>query len=263
MRSLSAPLLALVALLSACSDPPTMAGTVKDPWGHAVAGATVQLEDVVEQATTDPNGAFSFPRVTGKRRIQVGKEGYIRTMETWGLPDELESELTSIDLRVFPDPPSSGFFLINDTAYSELVAHPVDVAGTEIKAYTGIKAGGETKIRSKDRLRFIFNSPRSSAELAHLDLQIHKLEFIEDVPVSSVLGEEQVKINRFIAKGEPVPFELKELDSGDDYLLTTRAALEPGYYAFHTEGQLTTSRSDGLDKLPEELRKAWPLQVTE
>ena len=263
MRSQSAPMLALVALLTACSDPPTMVGTVKDPWGHAVAGATVQLEDVVEQVSTDPNGAFSFPRVTGKRRIQVGKEGYIRTMETWGLPADLESELTSIDLRVFPDPPSSGFFLINDTAYSELVAHPVDVAGTEIKAYTGIKAGGEVKIRSKDRLRFIFSSPRSRAELAHLDLQLHRLEFIEAVPVSSVLGEEQVKINRFIAKGEHVPFELKELDSGDDYLLTTRAGLEPGFYAFHTEGQLTTSRSDGLDKLPEELRKAWPLQVTE
>lgn len=263
MRSLSTPLLALVSLLTACSDPPTMVGTVKDPWGQPLAGATVQIEDVVEQATTDASGAFSFQRVTGKRRIQAGKDGYIRTVEAWGLPDELESELTSIDLRVFPDPPQSGFFLINDTAYSELAAQSVDLAGTEIKAYTGIKTGGEVKIRSKDRLRFIFSSPRSRAELAHLDLQLHRLEFIENVPVSTVLGEEQVKINRFIAAGEPVPFELKELDSGDDYLLTTRASLEPGHYAFHTEGQLTTTRSDGLDKLPEELRKAWPLLVTE
>jgi hypothetical protein len=71
------------------------------------------------------------------------------------------------------------------------------------------------------------------------------------------------KINRFIASGEPMAFELRELDSGDDYLLTTREPLAPGFYAFHTEGQLTTSRSDGLDKLPEELRKAWPLQVVE
>ena len=255
--------LALVAALTACSDPPTMSGTVKDPWGTPVAGATVQLEDVTEQVTTDAAGAFTFPRVTGKRRIQVGREGFIRAMESWGLPDDLESELTSIDLRIFPDPPEPGFFLINETAYSQLEAHPVDVAGTEIKAYTGIKAGGEVKVRTKDRLRFVFSSARSRAELAHLDLQLHKLDFIEDVTVPTVLGEESVKINRFIASGEPMAFELRELDSGDDYLLTTREPLAPGFYAFHTEGQLTTSRSDGLDKLPEELRKAWPLQVVE
>ena len=262
MRRLSA-LLSLVATLTACSDPPTMSGTVKDPWGAPVAGAVVQLEDVAEQVTTDDQGVFTFQRVTGKRRIQVGREGYIRSLESWGLPDDLESELTSIDLRIFPDPPNAGFFLINDTAYSELAAHPVDVAGTEIKAYTGIKAGGEVKIRSKDRLRFVFSSARSRAELAHLDLQLHALEFIEDVAVPTVLGEEMVKINRFIATGEAVPFELRELDSGDDYLLTTREPLAPGYYAFHTEGQLTTTRNDGLDKLPEELRKAWPLRVVE
>ena len=64
----------------------------------------------------------------------------------------------------------------------------------------------------------------------------------------------------WVAK-DVVEFDLKGLSSEDDYLITTREKLKPGIYAFHTEDVLTADDKDALDKMPKEMRVAYPFEV--
>jgi hypothetical protein len=256
------PLL-LATFSLACGDPPQITGRVIDPWGKPVGGATVQLEGVPEHALADENGTFSFERVAGKRKIAAGKDGFIRNTESWGLPDDPEAVVEPLTIRVFPEPAVPGFHLIGADGYSELESEDVDVVGTELGAVSGIAHAGKIKVKAGEQQRVIFTSSRTRAELAHLNLQLHKVEFVENTTVPGVLGDETVKVNRYVVTGDAIPFDLKELESDNDYLIVTRNQLEAGHYAFHTEEHMSHDSKDGLDKTPPEMRKAWPFQVAE
>ena len=60
MRRISLLTSALLLSLAACTDPPTVSGTVTDIWGRPVEGATVRLEGAPEHTTTDGAGAFTL-----------------------------------------------------------------------------------------------------------------------------------------------------------------------------------------------------------
>lgn len=245
-----------------CSTTPMVNGTVVDCFGDPVEGARVQVEGFTEHAMTDAKGVFEVPAFTGKKRVQAGKDGYILARDSYYIPEEEGKSSDPIKLHLYPDPEKPGFHLVNGDKYSELPTQMIDVVGTELHAYTGIKDHGEITVKPKDRMRFIFSTTRSRAQIAHLGLELHKLEFVENTPVSSVLGEQSVKVNRFVAT-ESQEFELKELPSDDDWLIVTKKKLEPGVYAFHTEGLMTSKDVDALDKTPEELRQAYPFQIKE
>jgi hypothetical protein len=58
---------------------PSLRGTVKDPSGAAVPGATVQLSGSgrEQRKTTDVNGQFSFPSlVPGKYQVRITAKGF-------------------------------------------------------------------------------------------------------------------------------------------------------------------------------------------
>jgi hypothetical protein len=44
-------------------------------------------------------------------------------------------------------------------------------------------------------------------------------------------------------------------------VIMTREKLSPGMYAFHTQGTLTSKDPTALDKLPKEMRVAYPFEV--
>jgi len=98
------------------------------------------------------------------------------------------------------------------------------------------------------------------SELKQLDLQLHKLKFIEEDSVPGVLGETAVRLNLWVADSS-VPFDLVGMETEDDYTLKTREPLEAGMYAFHTQGVLTSKDSTALDKLPAEMRISFPFEV--
>jgi len=255
-------LLSVSAFLFAlgCGSDPTLAGTVHDCFGAPVAGATVTLEGVTEHVSTDAQGAFSLPAAfTGKRQIQAGKEGYILSREAAFINEGAET-IDPVKLLLFPDPGKPGFHLVNLTAYSELPEEAIDTVGTELHAYTGVKDHGQVSVSAAEKLRFIFSTTRSRAQIARLGLELHKLEFVENTTVAGVLGEETVKVNRFVAT-ERQEFDLKELPSEDDWLIGTRNKLEPSIYAFHTEGLMTSKHVDVADKTPPELRVAYTFEV--
>ena len=109
-------------------------------------------------------------------------------------------------------------------------------------------------------LEFVFSSEARRSELKQLGLQLHKLKFLENDSVPGVLGETTVKLNLWVSD-ETVPFDLTGMETDDDYSIKTREKLEPGVYAFHTQGILSSKDPTALDKLPEEMRVAFPFEV--
>jgi hypothetical protein len=268
MSRLSARLLFFAAAavgVIGCGSEPTMTGKVSDVWNGPVAGATVSVEGLTDNVTSGADGSFTLPVLSGKKRVKAGAEGYVHVLETIVFPETKDAEATGPDVKLvlYPAPETTGFHLVNSQAYSKLPGQAIDTTGTELNAYTGIKDPGDTKVGKKPRQRLIYRVAHEPHEIARMGLELHRLDFVEEMPIPGPEGEETVKINRFIAKGEPIEFDLKQLASDDCYLIVTQADLAPGYYAFHSEGLLTSNDVDALDKTPEKLRKAYPFQIKE
>lgn len=261
MRRISLLTSALLMSLAACSDPPQVTGTVTDIWGRPVDGATVRLEGVSEHATTDGAGAFVFDARVGELRVEAGKDGWIKAGAKVRVAEDVD-EAPAVTIELHEEPASPGFFAVNHTKkeYSKLEALPIDVVGSEIGAYIGLKDDRDTVLRSDKAIRIVFSSTAKSTEVSRLGLKLHRLEFIEREKVTSVLGDQEVAVNLWVAR-DAVPFDLTSLPSEDDYLIAARGPLKPGTYAFHTEGVLTSKSKDALDKTPKELQVAYPFIV--
>jgi hypothetical protein len=261
MRRISLLTSALLLSLAACTDPPTVSGTVTDIWGRPVDGATVRLEGAPEHTTTDAAGAFTFEARVGDLRVEAGKDGWIKAgTKVKILEDAGEDPIVAIEMH--REPAAPGFFAINHNKkeYSKLEALPIDVVGSEIGAYIGLKDDRDIILRADKAVKLVFSSTAKSTEVSRLGLKLHRLEFIEKETVTGVLGDQEVAVNLWVAK-EAVPFDLESLPSEDDYLLSARAPLKPGTYAFHTEGVLASKSKDALDKTPKELQVAYPFIV--
>jgi len=260
------PRLLLFAVTAAgfigCGTEPTMTGAVKDVWDKPIAGATVTIEGVTELATTSDKGSFDMPVLQGKKRVKAGANGFVHVQETFVFPEGSDSKVEppNVELVLYPEPPSEGLFLVNTKEYSKLDGQTISTTGTQLQAYTGVENPGKVKVPAKPRQRFVYRVALEPNEIARVGLELHRLEFVQDTTVSGAMGETNVKVNRFVAK-EEVEFDLKELATAHHYLIITRSKLNSGYYAFHSEGLLTSGDVDGLDKTPEELRKAYPFQV--
>lgn len=252
---------ALLLSLTACSDPPTVNGTVTDLWGRPIDGATVRLEGVTDLATTDGGGAFRFESTAGQHRVEAGKDGWIKG-GTKVTVSESGEETPAVSIELYEEPAAPGFYAINHNKkeYSPLEALPIKVVGSEIGAYIGIEDDRDVVLRKDKAIKVIFSSTAKVTEVSRLGLKLHRLEFVESDTVTSVLGDQEVAVNLWVAK-EAVPFDMTGLPSEDDYMIAARAPLEPGTYAFHTEGVLSSKSKDALDQTPEELQVAYPFIV--
>lgn len=245
-----------------CGTEPTMSGKVADVWNNPIVDAKVTIEGVADQPKTGADGSFTLPVLEGKKKIKAGADGFVHVQETFVFPEGENSTVAmpDVSLTLYPAPEKPGLYMVNTQKYSELEGSTIDTLGTELHAYTGLENPGKVKVAAQARQRLIYRVPLEPNEIARMGLELHRLDFVQDTTVAGAMGEANVKVNRFVAK-ESIEFDLKQLASDDCYLIVTRAKLDPGYYAFHTEGLLTSNDVDALDKTPEELRKAYPFQV--
>lgn len=258
-------MLILASFAFGCAEPAQMTGSVTDVWGKPLGGATVQFEGVVDHTTTDAEGHFSFVVPDpGKRRIMAGHDGYVRNTAEITISDDKDAVIPSPVVKLYPEPEQPGFYAVNLRSFDHLEAKPITTVGTEIHAYTGVADIGTVALAGKGKREFVFRSTLRSSELARLDLQLHRLEFITVTPVPGVLGEAEVKVNLHVVKDaakDTQKFDLKALPTDDTYLITTREPLKPGIYAFDTEGLLTSHDDDVLSKTPKEMQVAYPFEV--
>ena len=244
-----------------CSKPPVQSGVVKDVFGHPLEGATVIMEGVFEQKITDADGAFTFPRQKTNMRITAGKKGYIKDTEVAVPPAREKDEAPPVQLALYPDPPEKGFYEVGRDGYTKLEPRQIYVVGTELKSVSGLKETSDETLGHNDGpTRFVFSSSLRPSEIAQLDLKMHHLDFVDTIDVPGVLGKEPVTANLWVANS-PVQFELEQLATQDDYLITTRETLAGGAYAFHTGGVLTSKDVRVLNTLPKELQFAYAFDM--
>ena len=72
----------IVLLLTGCSDPPVVHGTVQNIWGTAIEGAEVRMEGINDPQLTIADGSFSFPAKDGVLRFRADAGGHIYDVET-------------------------------------------------------------------------------------------------------------------------------------------------------------------------------------
>jgi hypothetical protein len=251
----------LLVTTVACSDPPTLAGTVTNVWGEKIEGATVRLEGDSEHHVSGADGAFSFEVKPGKRRVEAGKKGWIKSGTTINIDEDADS-VPAVTIELHEEPARPGFYAVNHNKkeYSHLEARSIKVIGSEVGAYIGLTEDADIIMRKDHSVQFIFSSTARASELSRLGLKLNKLEFVPKEQVTGVLGDQDVAVNLWVAKDD-VAYDLTGLPSEDDYLITVRGKMAPGAYAFHTEGVLTSTDINALEKTPKEMRVAYAFDV--
>ena len=245
--------------LMACSDPPVHQGRVTDRWGKPIAGVTIGLTGTAKQMVSGSDGKFTIPVQEKEIKIRAGKPGYIKkTMKIDAFSGN--GNPSPVLIAMYPDPESAGFYAVTSSAYTELSTKVVKTVGTDIRAFNGLPDVGKIRLNGKKPLEFVFSSEARRSELKQLGLQLHRLKFLESDTVPGVLGETPVTLNLWVSDAT-IPFDLTGMETDDDYTLRTREKLEPGLYAFHTQGILSSKDPTALDKLPEEMRVAFPFEV--
>lgn len=242
-----------------CEDPQTHKGRVTDRWGTPLSDVTIAIDGETTQIQSNNGGSFALPTATLAMRIRAGKDGYIHRMVT--VPGYTGDETPNpVGIQLYPDPGNPGFYAVKSTKYAAVNARVVKTVGTDLRAVNGMPDVGEVRLRHEKPLEFVFSTEARRSELKQLDLQLHRLKFVEQEAVPGVLGAQDVKINLWVAD-QVVSFDLTGLATDDDYVIMTREKLSPGMYAFHTQGTLTSKDPTALDKLPKEMRVAYPFEV--
>jgi hypothetical protein len=245
--------------LMACSEPPTHKGVVTDRWGKPVAGVIVGYMGSADQLVSGPDGRFTLPTQAADFKVRAGKPGFI--MQTVSVTGHAEgAEPVPVRFALYPNPEATGFYAVGSTSYTAVESKAVKTVGTDIRAFHGIGDIGKARVKTTKPAEFVFSSEARRSELKQLGLQLHRLKFLEQESLPGVLGETEITLNLWVAD-EAVAFDLAALETDNDYTIRTRALLDPGVYAFHTQGILTSKDPSALDKLPSEMRVAFPFEV--
>jgi hypothetical protein len=249
-------LLALLVLLAGCKETQTLDGQVVDIWGNPVTEATIVMEGQTTRPSTDAYGNFSLPFIAGTQKIKAGREGYIQ--------EHIEVEVVEgeppppVILRLYPKPEENGFYVVGKGDYARLAPEKVYRLGNELVSITGIKSV-QARVES-DPFEIVFHTDIRMDEIMRLGLEMHALEYKKTATVLTALGEDEVKVNLWISKGE-IPIQIDAMRSRNDYKVTAEESMKPGWYAFHTQDLLDPKEADKFAAVPEALRVAYPFEL--
>lgn len=258
---LLAPLALFAGLVLVSCRGPTVEGSVVDPWGHALEDVTVIVEGVTEEQLTNEAGRFEIETERGAvLNMLAGREGYIKGTTSVRVPRGEDAPVPEPVIVLYPDPEEPGFYVVGESGYVRLDEEAVRTVGTELTSFTGVADAEGGGVPAQGQLRVVFATNLRRADISRLDLRLSRLEFVERQPIKDVYGETEVTVNLWVAR-ESVPFELTGLASATDYLLTSREPLPTGAYAFHIQGVLTDPDVHHLERLPKEMRVAYPFEV--
>lgn len=248
-----------LVLLTACGAPPEapkLRGQVTDAWNKPLAGVTILAEGLEQRATTDAQGNFALPMMTGEVSLKAGMEGYIQDALT--LQVDNPAAAPKADIKLYPKPEEDGFYAIGLGGYSKIEEQPVKARGTELESFYGLPSLG--KVRVEAPLKVLFHTGWTYDEVQRADLELVELSFTKASELDGAVGVANAEIDLYTKK-RSIPVEITALRSRSDYLITVGEELEPGSYAFHTQGTLTPRDQEAFSKVPENLRVAFPVQL--
>ncbi|TNE86395.1 MAG: carboxypeptidase regulatory-like domain-containing protein [Deltaproteobacteria bacterium] len=250
--------LPLLLLLAACGSPeaPKLQGQVTDIWDKPIEGVTILIDGVDSQPATDASGSFSFPMMQGDVQIKAGKEGYIQ--ESTKITVDDPANAPSARLKLYPKPDVAGFYAVGLGGYSKIDAEAVHAKGTELETFYGLKSLGGARLETP--LRVVFHTEFTYDQVQRMDLELVELEFTKATELQGAVGIAEAEIDLYTKK-RIIPIEITAMKSKSDYLITVKEELQPGAYAFHTQGTLAPKDQESFAKIPDNLRIAFPLEL--
>lgn len=250
------PAAPIVAALLACGPGPAIEGKVVDIWGEPIEGATVRLAGHHEQPLTDREGRYRLPLFTGTREIKVGRQGYVQDrVEVVGQGRAAPGPL----FELYPQPASYGLYLVNAGAYAALPPTRVTEFASGFDTLRGLPTSGQA-VLDGHQLRVLFHTPLKADEVARLDLELHRLRFVDHTDMLGPLGHVSANVHLWVSDAT-LPIEVTPLRSRTDYLVCAPGPLEPGTYALQTQNLLHGTPDAAVRVLPDELRVVFPFEV--
>ncbi len=246
----------LLLALVACGPAPSLEGKVVDLWGNPIEGATVRLAGYAEQPLTDHEGRYRLPPFVGPREIRVGKQGYVQDRKEFS-GDGAPGKGPLFELYVMPD--HYGLYLVNAGTYGRLPETRVTEIGMAGDTLRGVRLSGDV-VAETQKLRVVFHTPLKLDEIGRLDLELHRLRYIKEAEVLGALAPVRANVNLWVSERE-LPLAVTPLASRTDYIVSAPEPLEPGVYAFQTQGLLARGEDNRARALPEELRVVFPFEV--
>lgn len=250
----STPLVAQLAACT-CSETPMITGEVVDLWGNPVEGMQVAIKEIEPSFTTARNGTFALPMMP-TATVTLTRDGYLPRTVTLEPPD-LQAPFQQT-IEVIPKPESPGYYIVGEAGFLPLAAEPVVRTGTDLQTWQGIRSSGDVSAKAGD-LRVLFHTPLKLDQVARLDIELHKLAFIEETQVGTVDGAASVNVNLWVSDGK-IPVAREAL-SGDDFYLYKADGLAAGTYAFSSLQLLDAKNPGAYDKAPPQVRKIHPFTL--
>jgi len=262
MRLSFSPLLLGLFALTACKpDPRFLTGTVTDVFGTPIPGAVVLVEGWESRVTTDASGAFQVEATaTGAVRLVAGADDFVKDFTTTTVPNTEEAEMPVVEFALWDKPENPGFYAKGDKELIHLGVTKVIALGSDLSEMHGVRDIPSLEVMPAKADAFLFGSTLRSSEITQLDLKLFSLKFIEETEVKDITGERKVEPKFWVADVE-APFTLRGLYAEDVYVIEPDAALEPGIYAFATQGILLETDPGSLDKIPAEMRVVYPFEI--
>ncbi|MEN0065616.1 MAG: hypothetical protein AAGA48_25975 [Myxococcota bacterium] len=254
VHRLLAPTAAFVVCLGCQEGASLSTARVTDVWGRPVAQASVVVEGHFERLHTDTSGRVELPErdPLAATVIRVGRKGFI----------PVERSLTSDDVPRFellPEPEEPGLHVVGDNHLVTLPSEPVTAVGSPLRSVRGIRSVGRVTVGER-RPMVLFHTPLRRDELMQLGLELRRLTFVPSMALPGPLGSTEVNVNLHVDAGR-VPVSVTPLRERSDYRVVPEKDLEPGMYAFETQGLLSSRDSVLFDRLPLEFRMVYPFEV--
>lgn len=108
----------LCVLLSGCGEKAIVHGTVKDNFGHPIAGVTVSIANSAFTASTDSSGDYEIAYVPGNFSVEFAKTGYAEIQVPLNISEKADYPMREVTLTKLP--PSGGVFLQGTNNYVPL-----------------------------------------------------------------------------------------------------------------------------------------------
>jgi hypothetical protein len=246
----------LSILLFACSSQTLVQGIVQDIWSNPIEGVQVQMEKVDQPTTTKSSGNFSFPAVEGSMRFRTTKEGYINSV---GESSYTKGASPSVQISMYPTVGSNGFWMVGTKEYTPIAASAIQKKEANDQRILGLYDIGETKT-NKPKPSFVFRTTLKKEQLQQLDLELHKLNFINKTTFTSITGPQEVDVDLWVPDTQ-AKFVIKDLGAKDHFLIEISEPLEAGIYAFHSHNVLNKKVNLETSNLPKELLMGFPFEV--
>jgi hypothetical protein len=255
-------LLGLFALTACKPDPRYLTGEVTDIFGTPIAEATVLVEGWEDgRAATDGQGAFQLEaKASGAVKLVAGADGFVKDFASATIPDTEEGEMPVVTFALWNKPEQPGFYGKGEGKLEHLQASKVTALGSDIKEMHGVRDIPDLTFRQASGDAFLFGSTLRSSEITQLDLKLFSLKFLEATEFKGITGDETVEPKFWVAEVEK-PFTLRGLYAEDVYVIEPDGGLEPGIYAFATQGILTDTDPGSIDKIPAEMRVVYPFEI--